>query len=154
MLFSIGSGRHFTYSIYIWNDANTAKEYVDSLFLAISATLIFISFTSIVLKTTEMYMFFDNAGKAADKSELITIITTFKVNEIYSTIQSKIKLGLGNRPDLKQFYEKTNPQVELLSEIIYFVMVILGLPAFLLPLAILSYYRYFFTAFMLIVPIW
>lgn len=56
-------------------------------------------------------------------------------------------------------FVKANHQVELLSKIVYFLVVNISLPAFLLPLAIHSYFRYFFTdlgndAFILTVPTW
>lgn len=148
--------------VYLLHDANTVKEYMDSLFLTTAAILIFVSFTSTVFKTPEIYIFFNGAEKAANKSECDQIIR-IKIDKTINTpivVEKNIQiLGLEIRPESEAIYIKISHQVELLSKIVYFSVVNIFLPAFLLPLAILSYFRYFFTdlgndAFMLTVPTW
>lgn len=55
--------------VYLLYVAKTIKEYMDSIFLTTAAITIFVSFTSTVFKTPELYAFLNNAEEAGNKSE-------------------------------------------------------------------------------------
>lgn len=68
-------------------------------------------------------------------------------------------LGMDTNPSSRAMYEKGNRIIEKSSKIIYFAAIKLGVPGFLLPKAILSYFTYFSTdagseAFELPLPAW
>ena len=63
-------------------------------------------------------------------------------------------------PVSKKIHVKWNQLADKLTQIIYFMMVIVGVPGFIMPKAIISYYTYFMTenpghdAFELPLPMW
>lgn len=48
-------------------------------------------------------------------------------------------------PEQKKKFDKSNELAELLSKIVHFFIVIIGVPGVTLPKAFLSYYKYFTT---------
>lgn len=70
------------------------------------------------------------------------------------------RLFLGsNYPASKELYEKTSHRIETLSRVAFLVMVKLSVPGFILPMAFVSYFKYFTTdlgpnAFDLLIPAW
>lgn len=62
-------------------------------------------------------------------------------------------------PVARPMYERTNQQAENYSKIIYFLIVYVSAPSFVLPKAMLSYFLYFttdlgFEAFEMPIPQW
>lgn len=58
-------------TLYLVHDANSVKEYMDSMFLTTAAVTIFASFSSTVFKTPELYTLLNNAETVGNDSELI-----------------------------------------------------------------------------------
>lgn len=72
--------------LYFLLEASSIKDYMDSAFLITLAILIFVSFSSSVLKSSELYAFIESCEKAANQSEFIEWINSI----IYSKSWKKI----------------------------------------------------------------
>lgn len=128
--------------IYLFCIADTQKEFMEALFMTVASILIYISFLSTVLEMKTIFLLIDVVEKLINKSELF-ILSTFETSTEF----------------FKTLYERTNQLAEKCSEIVYFLIVSVSVPGFVLPKAILSYFLYFTTdlgseAFETPIPIW
>lgn len=119
--------------IYLFYDANTPEELMNSIFMTIVGILVFISLMSTVQKKAEIFFFMD----------WVQVIVNERLKHSAS----------------RTMYAKTNNLSEKLSKIIYFLMVKVSVPGFVLPKAILSFFIYCTTdagsdAFELSIPTW
>lgn len=67
------------------------------------------------------------------------------VFQVSNGITLSFSVGVNNNPSLQPMYNKFNGIIEKSSEIIYFLAMNVAVPGFVLPKAIVSYYRYFTT---------
>lgn len=56
--------------LYIVYDANTAREYINSIFMTTIGIIVFIAYLSTIFKTTTIYNFIDHYETIVNESEL------------------------------------------------------------------------------------
>lgn len=145
--------------LYMVHVASGFMEYVQ-LICAISGTLLlFFGLAAIGFRKSTLFEIIDRIEKLIATSETTINHLFFEFNFILR-IKRNLCVFLGFKyPKSKAFFLKTNRQVERLSEIIFMLIMKIGLPGFMLPKCIVSLTVYIRTdtgrdAFELPIPMW
>lgn len=149
--------------LYLVFEANTAKEYMNSISMTTIGILVYIAYWSAIFQTSTIFEFIDHYETIVNGSEWkhIHIPHSMSVLLFRLFISDDFMLTYTGLKYLrsKATFERTNELTEKLCKIIYFLLVYVTVPGFVLPKAIYCFFIYFTTdlgndAFELSLPTW
>lgn len=146
--------------LYIVYDASTVREYMDSMLMSIFGLFVYISYWSMILNMTTIYDVIAYLERCINHSELGNFLCISKSIFQWKKSANRCAHVLGLKyPKSKKMYESTNWLAEVLCKILHFIVVYVVVPAFMAPVTIDSFFKYFAAdlgpdAFVLPFPTW
>lgn len=134
----------FTFAI---RSADSAGDYLDSIYILCVSITLFTSFTNNIFKMKKIFDFFDNCEKVCEESKFYFMLFKFGnliryMFLIYTLLKKQSEFKY---PDQKDKLIKTKQLVELLSKVVHLLAVKMGVPGIIMPKVILSIYKYLTT---------
>lgn len=153
--------------IFIFYVADSVEEYMNSFYALIVGCSIGASYTNTIFNMKKLFKFFDDSDSLLDDGKYSSIVPKFS-DENFKQFKQRITWLVSSllesicgesRAKHEMQLHKTNDLVEVLTEVMYFVTVIVLPSALTLPKTIASFYAYFTTdagsdAFELTLPVW
>lgn len=140
--------------VYLYVGANSAQEYIFSIFMSFTIIGTFVSFVDTSNNAELIFLFIEKVQKVIDEGKGTPQLKfTKKIKRMH-----KMSLEL-QCEESATMYEKVIQLMEKISKIVYFTIVGVSVPGFVIPKAIHSYLKYYTTnlegdAFDLSMPMW
>lgn len=144
--------------MFTFCEAKTFSEYVRSIYMFSLATLTILILVIVILNVTKIFNLIEGAENLANTSKwkikLHNSVSLFYFIDLYFKLILALKYT-----ELKAIFNKINPLIEKLSEIIFFVMTKFTPVTVSMPSSIYIYFIYFTTdlgttVFELPTPLW
>lgn len=144
LIYLVGITSMFTFAIH---SADNPGEYMDSFYVLTVSVTLFISYTNNIFRMKKLFDLFDNCEKVCDESKFYYMLfksvkCTYRSAFLVYIFEKQSELTY---PEQKEKIVKTVRLVELLSEIVQFLVVKVGVPGIIVPKVLLSIYKGFTT---------